>query len=158
MLCSALLCKIWHVIQTCLLSSKAAQPTQCWPEHNVWLYWLYLAVLGQMQYMYTCTAHTYSGSLIHHQGQIVHVQIRSSNLSITGTHSVSSLVGCATQCQTTHTYVQHVLPRPHLTQMVNYCTKEYHIELLMLWLDVEHFRGFDGDQEDLTLMAQHIGE
>lgn len=28
----------------------------------------------------------------------------------------------------------------------------------MLWLDVEHFRGFDGDQEDLTLMAQHLGE
>ena len=43
-------------------------------------------------------------------------------------------------------------------QMVNYCTREYCIELLMLWLDVEHFRGFDGDQEDLTLMAQHLGE
>ena len=35
---------------------------------------------------------------------------------------------------------------------------EYSIELLMLWLDVEHFRSFDGDQEDLTLMAQHLGE
>ena len=45
---------------------------------------------------------------------------------------------------------------PH--QMCNFCTRECSIELVMFWLDVEHFRLFDGDQEDLKLLAQHIGE
>ena len=58
---------------------------------------------------------------------------------------------------TSKLYWNVLLPHPP-SQMVNYCTREYSIELLMLWLDVEHFRGFDGDQEDLTLMAQHLGE
>lgn len=40
--------------------------------------------------------------------------------------------------------------------MCNFCTRECSIELVMFWLDVEHFRLFDGDQEDLKLLAQHI--
>ena len=62
-------------------------------------------------------------------------------------------------CSTGTSQLHWNVPLFHLPlQMVNYCTREYCIELLMLWLDVEHFRGFDGDQEDLTLMAQHLGE
>lgn len=43
-------------------------------------------------------------------------------------------------------------------QFINYCLSESAIELVVFWLDVEHFKHFDGGNEDLRLFAHHISE
>lgn len=40
--------------------------------------------------------------------------------------------------------------------LMNYCVEMCCIELVIFWLDVEHFRYFDGDNEDMKLFAHHI--
>ena len=41
---------------------------------------------------------------------------------------------------------------------MNYCMNAGVIELVVFWLDVEHFKHFDGGAEDLKLFAHHIGQ
>lgn len=43
-------------------------------------------------------------------------------------------------------------------QFMNYCMNAGVIELVVFWLDVEHFKHFDGGVEDLKLFAHHIGQ
>ena len=44
------------------------------------------------------------------------------------------------------------------TQFMNHCMSAGVIELVVFWLDVEHFKHFDGGAEDLKLFAHHIGQ
>ena len=53
--------------------------------------------------------------------------------------------------------VSSVVFTPSL-QLMNYCVEMCCIELVIFWLDVEHFRYFDGDNEDMKLFAHHISE
>ncbi len=39
---------------------------------------------------------------------------------------------------------------------MNFCVEDSSIELLLFWLDVEHFKYFDGNEEDTKLFAHHI--
>ena len=43
-----------------------------------------------------------------------------------------------------------------LTALINFCIKDCSIELVMFLLDIEAFKNFDGDKEDLKLIAQHV--
>ena len=41
-------------------------------------------------------------------------------------------------------------------QLLEFAVEEYMIEVVVFWLDVEQFKHFDGNQDDLALYAQHI--
>jgi len=41
---------------------------------------------------------------------------------------------------------------------MTFCVEDSSIELLLFWLDVEHFKYFDGDEEDTKLFGHHISE
>ena len=41
---------------------------------------------------------------------------------------------------------------------MNFCMEDCSIELVVFWLDAEHFRHFDGNDDDIKLFAQHISE
>ena len=41
---------------------------------------------------------------------------------------------------------------------MNFCVEDCSIELVVFWLDVEHFRNFRGDTDDMKLFAHHISE
>ncbi|XP_019852065.1 PREDICTED: uncharacterized protein LOC109581970 isoform X2 [Amphimedon queenslandica] len=43
-----------------------------------------------------------------------------------------------------------------VTLFVNYCVANDIIEYIVFWLDVEHFKHFDGSNEDLKIFAHHI--
>jgi len=41
---------------------------------------------------------------------------------------------------------------------MNFCMEDCSIELVVFWLDAEHFRHFDGNDDDIKLFAHHIGK
>ena len=41
---------------------------------------------------------------------------------------------------------------------MNFCVGDSSIELILFWLDVEHFKYFDGDKDDTKLFAHHISK
>lgn len=45
-----------------------------------------------------------------------------------------------------------------VTQFMNFCVDDCSIELVVFWLDVEHFKHFDGDTDDVKVFAHHISE
>ncbi len=45
-----------------------------------------------------------------------------------------------------------------LLQFMNFCVEDSSIELVIFWLDVEHFKYFDGDTDDMRLFAHHISK
>ncbi len=40
--------------------------------------------------------------------------------------------------------------------VMNFCVEDNSIELVVFWLDVEHFKHFDGNTDDMRLFAHHI--
>lgn len=42
-------------------------------------------------------------------------------------------------------------------QFLCHCVNQSAVELVAFWLDVEHFKHFDGGDEDVKLFAHHIG-
>ncbi len=43
-------------------------------------------------------------------------------------------------------------------QFMNFCVEDNSIELVVFWLDVEHFKHFDGNTDDMRLFAHHISK
>lgn len=43
-------------------------------------------------------------------------------------------------------------------QLMNFCIDDSSIEYMVFWLDVEHFKYFDGASDDINLFAHHISE
>lgn len=43
-------------------------------------------------------------------------------------------------------------------QLMNFCMEESIIEFVVFWLDTEHFKHFDGNDDDIKLFAHHISE
>lgn len=41
-------------------------------------------------------------------------------------------------------------------QLLNFCVADDSVELVVFWLDVEHFKHFDGSRDDLKLLANCI--
>lgn len=41
---------------------------------------------------------------------------------------------------------------------MNFCMDDCSIELVVFWLDAEHFRHFDGNDDDIRLFAHHISK
>ena len=41
---------------------------------------------------------------------------------------------------------------------MNFCMEESTIEYVVFWLDTEHFRHFDGTDDDIRVFAHHISE
>ena len=41
---------------------------------------------------------------------------------------------------------------------MNFCVEDCSIELVVFWLDVEHFRSFSGDDDGMKLFAHHLSE
>ena len=41
---------------------------------------------------------------------------------------------------------------------MNFCVEDCSIEYVVFWLDVEHFKHFDGNDDDMKLFAHHISE
>ena len=43
-----------------------------------------------------------------------------------------------------------------LLQLLNFCVADDSVEWVVFWLDVEHFKHFDGSRDDLKLLANCI--
>ena len=43
-------------------------------------------------------------------------------------------------------------------QLMNFCIDDSSIEFMVFWLDVEHFKYFDGAYDDIKLFAHHISK
>ena len=41
-------------------------------------------------------------------------------------------------------------------QLLNFCVSDNSVELVVFWLDVEHYKNFDGSRDDLKLLANCI--
>ena len=65
---------------------------------------------------------------------------------------------CVCVCVCVCMYVSLCNPFSVCMQFMNYCMNAGVIELVVFWLDVEHFKHFDGGAEDLKLFAHHIGQ